>query len=270
MIFSFCQEQINDWAKLSGDYNPIHFDSDYARGVGLDEIVVHGMLPLVHIKDEISKKVDSLAMQEWLTIKALFKEPVKRDSPHKFIVKEKSNRNRFKLSSVIDENSTYDTIVGTYTKVASENTNYNIVDEFSIDLDLYREKKNIFHKKYPEIDKAWVLIDALTFSQFLNNEVPFSIVKKYGCVENINNQKELMSSALTVQTSHTLSIESSFFSQKIHNFLDPEEIVCKLIEPVIISSDVGSLTGLIQFNIYINEKFLMTSEVGLLVRFNFN
>jgi acyl dehydratase len=32
------------YAAASGDYNPIHFDHDAARGAGLDGIVVHGLL----------------------------------------------------------------------------------------------------------------------------------------------------------------------------------------------------------------------------------
>ena len=36
--------QLVMWAGASGDYNPIHYDPDYARRHGLDGIIVHGQL----------------------------------------------------------------------------------------------------------------------------------------------------------------------------------------------------------------------------------
>ena len=32
------------WAGASGDYNPIHYDQDYARSKGLNGVLVHGQL----------------------------------------------------------------------------------------------------------------------------------------------------------------------------------------------------------------------------------
>ncbi len=36
--------QLVMWAGASGDYNPIHYDKDYARSRGLDGVIVHGQL----------------------------------------------------------------------------------------------------------------------------------------------------------------------------------------------------------------------------------
>ena len=37
-------QQLVMWAGASGDFYPIHFDPDFARGVGLDGVIVHGGL----------------------------------------------------------------------------------------------------------------------------------------------------------------------------------------------------------------------------------
>ncbi|WP_435141041.1 MaoC family dehydratase [Pseudopelagicola sp. nBUS_19] len=34
------------YAGASGDHNPIHIDSDYATKIGLDDVIVHGMLSM--------------------------------------------------------------------------------------------------------------------------------------------------------------------------------------------------------------------------------
>ncbi|WP_100183496.1 MaoC family dehydratase [Candidatus Nitrosotenuis aquarius] len=35
---------LNDFAKLSGDYNPLHMDDDYAKSTKFEKRVCHGML----------------------------------------------------------------------------------------------------------------------------------------------------------------------------------------------------------------------------------
>lgn len=34
------------FARLSGDYNPVHMDAEHARGAGFDDVIVHGMCTL--------------------------------------------------------------------------------------------------------------------------------------------------------------------------------------------------------------------------------
>ena len=43
------QEQINAYADVSGDHNPIHIDPDAARAVGLDGTIAHGMLSMAFL-----------------------------------------------------------------------------------------------------------------------------------------------------------------------------------------------------------------------------
>ena len=41
--------QLVRWAGASGDYNPIHFDKDFAQSQGLDGVIVHGRLKAAFI-----------------------------------------------------------------------------------------------------------------------------------------------------------------------------------------------------------------------------
>jgi acyl dehydratase len=49
-IYSFSrvitEEMVSDFARLSGDYNPVHIDEDYCRRHKLGHRIVHGMLVL--------------------------------------------------------------------------------------------------------------------------------------------------------------------------------------------------------------------------------
>jgi len=57
------QQNINLYAKASGDFNPIHIDADYARKTPLGGTVAHGMLILAYI----SQMMTGAFGQQWLT-----------------------------------------------------------------------------------------------------------------------------------------------------------------------------------------------------------
>jgi acyl dehydratase len=42
-------QQLVMWAGASGDYNPIHYDKDFAQGRGLPGVIVHGQLVLAFL-----------------------------------------------------------------------------------------------------------------------------------------------------------------------------------------------------------------------------
>ena len=57
------QDNINLYAKASGDFNPIHIDADYARKTPLGGTVAHGMLILAYI----SQMMTSAFGRDWLS-----------------------------------------------------------------------------------------------------------------------------------------------------------------------------------------------------------
>ena len=45
-IFSFTRDSLVKYAGASGDFNPIHYRDDFARSVGLEGVLAHGMLTM--------------------------------------------------------------------------------------------------------------------------------------------------------------------------------------------------------------------------------
>ena len=41
---AFTEQEVEDFAKLSMDYNPIHLDEEFAKGTRFGQKIVHGML----------------------------------------------------------------------------------------------------------------------------------------------------------------------------------------------------------------------------------
>lgn len=70
------QEHINLYAEASKDFNPIHIDPEFARQVGLDGTIAHGMLVLAYISEFMTISFG----QTWLdsgNISARFKSPAR-------------------------------------------------------------------------------------------------------------------------------------------------------------------------------------------------
>ena len=57
------QDNIDRYAKASGDFNPIHIDADYARKTPLGGTVAHGMLILAYI----SQMMTDAFGHDWLS-----------------------------------------------------------------------------------------------------------------------------------------------------------------------------------------------------------
>lgn len=57
------QDNIDRYAKASGDFNPIHIDADYARKTPLGGTVAHGMLILAYI----SQMMTNAFGRDWLS-----------------------------------------------------------------------------------------------------------------------------------------------------------------------------------------------------------
>ena len=53
-IGSFNQNDLVKYAKASGDFNPIHLDKEFAKIIGLDNVIVHGMLIMAHLGKSIA------------------------------------------------------------------------------------------------------------------------------------------------------------------------------------------------------------------------
>ena len=51
------QQDLIKYAKASGDYNPIHLDKNFANYIGLDNVIVHGMLIMAHLGKSIANSM---------------------------------------------------------------------------------------------------------------------------------------------------------------------------------------------------------------------
>ena len=80
-VIRFSKFDAEQWAVFSGDYNPIHFDLNEARKLGMGKLIIHGMLAAMPVKSNISKQTPVQNEGGWLRFKTLFCKPIPQDSP---------------------------------------------------------------------------------------------------------------------------------------------------------------------------------------------
>ncbi|HBA34742.1 MAG TPA: acyl dehydratase [Gammaproteobacteria bacterium] len=68
---TFCDDDIIQFAKISGDYNPVHFDAPFAHAKGFKACISHGLLS-ASLTTEIGGQLGWLASQ----MNFRFKKPV--------------------------------------------------------------------------------------------------------------------------------------------------------------------------------------------------
>jgi len=67
------RDQIQSYAEAVGDFNPVHFDVDFAKAAGLPDTVVHGPLTVAKITDVL---VAQLGVEALLNIDVRLRAPV--------------------------------------------------------------------------------------------------------------------------------------------------------------------------------------------------
>ncbi|QJI29871.1 MaoC family dehydratase [Pseudomonas sp. ADAK18] len=258
MQLQFGAEQIEAWAGLSGDRNPIHFDREAARRMDAADVVVHGMLALLPIKHHMGR-VNQVLPQEWMQFKALLKAPVLRDSPVALSTRERSNSTGFKLHSSAGDSEHVIGHVRTVEAPVWLSTTPGFLlarDEVTAWLAQFRD----------EVGKGlddWVALDALIFSHFIRNHlgVIFDCLSPQFRQQKRPNRLEDLSDHLVVQTSHQITFCTSLRS------LDElqTDIRCEIDNITLIESP-GKAVGTLDLGVHVNDCHVMTITLGLMAK----
>mgnify|MGYP001204672491 FL=1 len=56
-IDSISEDTLSKYAEASGDYNPIHLDCNYAKKIGLDGVIAHGMLIMAYLGKTLTENI---------------------------------------------------------------------------------------------------------------------------------------------------------------------------------------------------------------------
>jgi len=262
MELRFNHEDIEGWARLSGDRNPIHFSREAARRMNASDVVVHGMLAMLPIKQAVGRSaaVEPTAdTSTWVQFKALLKAPVLRDRSVRLMMTERAGRTGFKLRP---SEGAGDPISGSVRRVDPPGWES---DARRITLPI--GETNAWLHRFRDgpgggLDQ-WVALDALVFGDFIRYRIG-SVFERLGPALRLDEQLEHiqdLTSHLLVQTTH-----QSVFASELQSAAELPPIVDYQIDNIDLVEHSDEAVGTIDLGVHLQQRHVMTITLGLLIR----
>lgn len=258
MQLQFGAEQIEAWAGLSGDRNPIHFDREAARRMDAADVVVHGMLALLPIKHRMGS-VNEVLPQDWMQFKALLKAPVLRDSPVALSTSDRAGATGFKLLS---SSGSSEHVIG-HVRIVEAPVWLSTTPGFVLARTDVATWLAQFRDDLGQGFDDWVALDALIFSHFIRHHlgVVFDYLSPQFHQEQRPGRLEDLSDHLVVQTSHQITFCTSL---RVLGELQTD-IRCEIDNINLIESP-GKAVGTIDLGVHVSDRHVMTITLGLMVK----
>lgn len=189
----FNTDNVSQWARFSGDFNPIHFSDEHARRSGLAGVVAHGMLVLIPIKIAASTfPLQNSTIGEF-QFKAFFKKPVPVAAPVKMQLENRNGSAQFKLFSkaITGENAPQPYIRGAYGPLADfANAAWLTPDSHAGTwIAINRQTLQGRAAEYAEIPHsasgcAWAFLGTLVFSEYMRHSLDDDVAGWVGSLDS--------------------------------------------------------------------------------------
>lgn len=257
---SFGAKAVTGWANYSGDFNPIHFDIEWAKKLDVDGLVVHGMLAMLHIKHYLhqAESAASKSGTGWKKFKTMLRNPLPYGHEVNINTSQKREALKFKGAHANSETEyfkgelkplekTSDELLGQPILTGTINSLENIV--------LFRE---YFAESFP----AWIVLDAMIFSDFMKYQiVPLRTHINHMLRDNINFQT---GEEIIVHANHAVHFNSCLLSGPDLGVLIQENINYEILEPELITNPDKTIC-MVKCLVKQSDTELMVVEMGLLL-----
>lgn len=163
----FIAADLQRWAEYSGDYNPIHFDLSQARRLGMDELVVHGMLTMLPVKGFVSRH-DVPEAGQWLRMRTLLRRPLPLGGAYS--VAARSRRDGVAFSALCPDTDV-EYLRGSCVPIDAPHAANDAEPTFATRT-IDRGHALAFAEHYGAMDcPRWVGIDAIVFADFMRTQI---------------------------------------------------------------------------------------------------
>jgi len=257
---AFSKKDVADWAEFSGDYNPIHFDLDRVRKLGLQHMVVHGMLAIMPVKNTLSEQFNVAERIGWVTFKGMFSQPIPQDEAFPVNISERKGKLRF---SVRNFSGDTEYLKGHFAQADNPLQEY-ANEEVVLSTDhISNQYMALFQQHYGIDYPLWIVLDNIVFADFVNSKV--QPLKTIINPENKTPTKIEDSDETIMHLSHTVSFEPEFVEKLTFEELRSGAVSYEVVQPELIRSEgntVCSLTLLVK----VGSKMCMLVQMKLIIK----
>jgi len=258
--FTFDSEQVKNWAEFSGDFNPIHFDLDWAQRLGVDNLVVHGMLAMLHLKQHLTEHGERCTVEQetWHAFKAMICNPLPYDK--QLVLAPVPKRQSLNYKGKCEESET-EYFKGSVKWDVAKPDAWQSPPVLSGRIDT-TEMLERFKQHYSENFASWVILDAMVFSDFMNNQ---AIPLRNHIAEQISSAfGDVPNNLIVVHGNHSVFMNAALLQGK-----DLAEYVSGDIEYFIPEPDLivesNKIICLVKVLVKQGDSELMAVEMGLIL-----
>lgn len=262
MDLQFVREDLDKWAHFSGDYNPIHFDEQFAAGeFGLDGVVVHGMLAMLPLKGKVSRI--NWGTNDWVQWRAMLKHAMPLKNGYSISMDDLSPTETRRFS-LIESKSRTKSITGSCAAAEFDVSTYPTAPRFHMEEAHIREKLREFRENYPSVDGLWVFLDALVFSEYMANHSRSMFQEELFEHYGIDAQSSDLSHDLMVMhTTHTITATASLVGLPL--IATPSKIGYDTQKKGrVITKD--AVFALVDLPVWVNGQLELVIEMGVMAR----
>lgn len=262
MRLCFDSADIERWADFSGDRNPIHFDPQAAARLGAADVVVHGMLVLLPVKQHLSQLI-SAGADDWLQFKAMLRTPVPRGSGLQLAVRDRTIRTSFRLAS---DDGDSEHMLGDIRRIAPP-TWESSAPEHVIDAAAVAEQLDSFRTSFGTGCPCWIGLDAIVFGDFISRRIG-QVLADTGVASGPASGNgdapriEDITEHVLIQISH----RTAFSADIAH--IDSGRVgeIRYQVDHASITHEPGGAFGTLDLGVTVDGTHLMTIELGLMTR----
>lgn len=258
----FGAEAAKAWAAFSGDYNPIHFDPQFARNtIGSEGTVVHGMLAMLGLK-QASARAD-WPEEGWLQWTGMLKQAMPGNVGYTQEVNATGpgSKIRFKLGCADGQGKN---ILGNCAEVDFDSHRYMEPPRYSIAAEDFRGRLASFCRDFPDVHCAWIALDALMFAEYIQkhsiNTFRDDIIRRFGPEMELDFGR---SSMLTMQTHHRDTFRSRLLKDLSELQLERIDYGIRKIDEIMTAD---SLFATIDIPVWLDGDLSLVVQIGLMAR----
>lgn len=236
--FKFGSDQVKNWADFSCDFNPIHFDLDWAQRLGVDNLVVHGMLAMLRLKQHLTEESERSTVEEetWHVFKAMICNPLPYNKQLLLAPVQRHQSLNYKGKC---EQSGTEYFKGSMKWGVTKPDAWQAKPVLSGKINA-AEMFSRFKAHYPEHFASWVILDAIVFADFMNkqalplrNHIAEQITTAFGAVQNnlivVHGNHSVFINAGLLQGKNLadcLTGDINYFIPEPDLIVEPNKIIC--------------------------------------------
>lgn len=238
----------------------MHFCPEAARLAGSPDIIVHGMLPMVSVKQAIADAfLESATQAQWLKVACRFRSPIRRDQAHSLTIAGGS----FVLHAAPGGR---EVLLGNFEPLGECASGGMVVGCIELPESEVRERLSRFSASLPEVDSLWIAADSLVFSKLIANDASLPIIRGRRLTQGASTHSELLERVIALQTAHSVVVSRWLLSRPLSGMPPLDAIRIELAAPQIVRDTPALLVGSQPAHVFIGTRLAMRCEIGFLFK----